>query len=49
MISKSYQKFTTFPKADYSVFFMEYFITNKDSSDEIIQQSPVGHIVNIAI
>ena len=47
MISKSYQKFTTFPTGDYSVFFMEDFLSNKDSSDEIIGQFPVGNIVNL--
>ena len=47
MISKSYRKFTTFPTGDYSVFFMEDFLSNKDSSDEIIGQSPVGNIVNL--
>ena len=36
MISKSYQKFTTFPTGDYSVFFMEDFLSNKDSTDETI-------------
>ena len=49
MISKSYRKFTTFPTGDYSVFFMEDFLSNKDSSDKIIGQSPVGNIVNFAI
>ena len=44
MISISYRKFTTFPTCDYSVFFMEDFLSNKDSSDEIIGQSPVGNI-----
>ena len=34
---------------DYSVFCMEDFLSNKDSSDEIIGQSPVGNIVNFAI
>ena len=48
MISKSYRKFTTFPTGDYSVFLMEDFLSNKDSSDEIIGQSPVGNIVNFA-
>ena len=42
MISKSYQKFTTFPTGDYSVFFMEDFLRNKDSSEDIIGQSPYG-------
>ena len=42
MISKSYRKFTTFPTGDHSVFFMEDFLSNKDSSDDIIGQSPVG-------
>ena len=42
MISKSYQKFTTFPTGDYSVFFMEDCLSNKDSSDKIIGHSPVG-------
>ena len=42
MISKSYRKFTTFHMGDYSVFFMEDFLSNKDSSDEIIGQSPCG-------
>ena len=49
MISKSYRKFTTFPTGDYSVFLMEDFLSNKDSSDEIIGQSPVKNIVNFAI
>ena len=47
MISKSYRKFTTFPTGDYSVCFMEDFLSNKDSSDGIIGQSPVGNIVNL--
>ena len=46
MISKSYRKFTAFPTGDYSVFSMEEFLGNKDLSDEIIGQSPVGNIVN---
>ena len=49
MISKSYQKFTTFPTGDYYVFFVEYFLSNNDSSDKIIGQSTVVNIVNIAI
>ena len=49
IISKSYRKLTIFPTGDYSVFFMEDFLSNKDSSDEIIGQSPVGNIVNFAI
>ena len=49
MILKPYRKFTTFPTGDYSVFFMEDFLSNKDSSDEIIGQSPLGNIVNFAI
>ena len=48
MISNSYQKFTTFHTGDYSVFFMKEFLSNKDSSDEIIGQSQVGNIVNFA-
>ena len=48
MISKSYQNFTTFPTGDYSEFLMEDFLSNKDSSDEIIGQSPVGNFVNFA-
>ena len=48
IISKSYRKFTTFPTGDYSLFFMEDFLSNKDSSAEIIGQSPVGNIVNFA-
>ena len=47
MIKKSYRKFTTFPMGDYSVLFMEDFLSNKDSSDEIIEQSPVGNIANL--
>ena len=42
MISKSYRKFTTFPTGDYSVFFKEDYLSNKDLSDEIIGQSPFG-------
>ena len=42
IISISYQKVTTFPSGDYSVFFMEDFQSNKDSSDEIIRQFPRG-------
>ena len=49
MISKSYRKFTTFSTGDYSVFFMDNILSNKDLSDEIIGQSPVGNIVNFAI
>ena len=49
MISKLYRKFTTFPTGDYSVFFMEDFLSNKDSSDKIIGQSLLGNIVNFAI
>ena len=49
MISKSYRKFTTFPTGDYSVFFMEDFLSKKDSSDEVIGQSLVGNIMNFAI
>ena len=45
MISKSYRKFTTFPTGDFSVFFMEYYLSNKDSSDEIIGQSPVNFAI----
>ena len=48
-MSKSYRKFTPFPTGDYSVFFMEDFLSNDDSSDEIIGQFPVGNIVNFAI
>ena len=48
MISKSYRKFTTFPTGHYSVFLKEDCLSNKDSSDEIIGQSPVGNIVNFA-
>ena len=36
------------PTGDYSVYFMEDFLSNKNSSDEIIGQSPVGNIVNFA-
>ena len=46
-ISNPYRKFTTFPTGDYSVYFMEDFLSNKDSSDKIIGQSPVGNIVNL--
>ena len=49
IISKSYRQFTTFPTGDYSVFFMEDCLSYKDSSDEIIRQSPVGNIVNFPI
>ena len=49
MITKSYRKFTTFPTGDYSVFFMEGFLSNKDLSDKIIGQPPVGNIVNFGI
>ena len=48
MMSKSYRKFATLPTGDYSVFFMEGFLSNKDSSDEIIRQFPVGNTVNFA-
>ena len=34
IISKSYQTFITFPTGDYSVFFMEDFLSNKDSSEK---------------
>ena len=44
MISKSYRKCTTFPKGDYTVFFMEDYLSNKDSSDAIIGLSPVGNL-----
>ena len=40
-------KIHNFPTGDYSVFFMEDFLSNKDLSDEIIGQSPVGNIVNL--
>ena len=49
IISNSYQKLTTFPTGDYSVFSLEDWLSNKDSSDEIIGQSSVGNIVNFAI
>ena len=49
MIKNSYRKFTTFPTGDYSVFFMEDFLSNKDSFDKFIGQSPVGNIVMFAI
>ena len=49
MILKLYQKFTTFPTGDYSVLFMEDFLSNKDFSDEIIGQSPVGEHCEFAI
>ena len=48
MISKSYRKFTIFLTGDCSVIFMEDFISNKNLSDEIIVQSPVGNTVNFA-
>ena len=49
IISKTYQTYTTFHTGDYSVFFIEDFQSNKDLSDEIIEQPPEWNIVHFAI